>query len=210
MTTIAIIGTGLMSKALGAGWAAAGHSVRIGSRSPESISGAELGFEPDYHGDISGALEGADAVVLAVPFPAVAGIVGEHKRALTGKVIIDISNPFDHLPGNERAAVEFTADALGTTDGLVAAFKDNFAATINDRQAADGERPDVKIAADDVDAKEFVSALAADLGHRVLDCGPLHNARLIDSMVSLMLILDREYTGFTMKTGWRFTGLASH
>lgn len=207
MTTVTIIGTGLMADALGAGWTAAGHSVRIGTRTPQKVTSAKLAFEPAFIGDIGEALVGADAVVLAVPFPAVAGIVGEHKPALAGMVVIDISNPFDHLAGNERAGVEFTADALGTSERLVAAFKDNFAATINEVGAADGERPDVKIASDDPAAKEFVAALARDLGHRVLDCGPLHNARLIDSMVSLMLILDREYTGFTMKTGWRFTGI---
>ncbi|MDO9397613.1 MAG: NAD(P)-binding domain-containing protein [Herbiconiux sp.] len=209
MTTITIIGTGLMADALGAGWTAAGHSVRVGTRSPQTVTPAQLAFEPAFVGSIGDALAGAEAVVLAVPFPAVAGIVGEHRQALAGTVVIDISNPFDHLAGNERAGAEFTADALGTRDGLVAAFKDNFAATINEPGAADGERPDVKIASDDPVAKACVAELARDLGHRVLDCGPLHNARLIDSMVSLMLILDREYTGFTMKTGWRFTGLAA-
>jgi 8-hydroxy-5-deazaflavin:NADPH oxidoreductase len=207
MTTIAILGTGLMSKALGAGWNAAGHDIRIGTRTPESTTPEILGFSPAFVGGLADAIDGSDAVVLAVPFPAVADIVRENREALRSRVVIDISNPFDHLPGNERAAAEFTADVLGTTDGLVAAFKDNFAATINTPGAADGERPDVKIAADDPAAKEFVAQLAADLGHRVLDCGPLHNARLIDSMVSLMLILDRQYTAFTMKTGWRFTGL---
>jgi hypothetical protein len=52
-----------------------------------------------------------------------------------------------------------------------------------------------------------VATLAYDLNARVLDCGSLHNARFIDSMVSLMLLLDERYAGFTMKTGWRFTGL---
>lgn len=207
MTTIAIIGTGLMSKALGTGWGAAGHDIRIGTRTPEAATVGALGFPPAFIGSIADAIEGSDAVVLAVPFPAVADIVRENREALRSRVVIDISNPFDHLAGNERAAAEYTADVLGTTDGLVAAFKDNFAATINTRGAADGDRPDVKIAADDQEAKKVVAGLAADLGHRVLDCGPLHNARLIDSMVSLMLILDRQYTGFTMKTGWRFTGL---
>ncbi|MEU4014847.1 NAD(P)-binding domain-containing protein [Microbacterium sp. NPDC028030] len=204
MSTIAIIGTGLMANALGIGWTRAGHDVRIGTRSVEN---AGLEFEASFVGATDEAVEPAEVVVLAVPFPAVAPLVGALKDKLAGKTIIDISNPFDHLPDNARAAVEYTADALGTTDGLVAAFKDNFAATINAPLAADGHRPDVKVAADDPAAKAVVEKLVAELDHRMLDCGPLHNARLIDPMVTLMLTLDRTYCDFTMKTGWRFFGL---
>jgi predicted dinucleotide-binding enzyme len=205
MTTIAIIGTGLMSNALGAGWTRAGHQVRVGARSPEKAAG--LGFTPSFAGTHREALAGSDVVVLAIPFPAVADFVPEHRDQLDGRVIIDISNPFDNLPNNERAGAEYTADLLGTTTGLVAAFKDNFAATINDSAAADGVAAQVKIAADDEEAKAVVVGLVHDLNLRVLDCGELHNARFLDGMVSLMLILDRAHAGFTMHTGWAFTGL---
>jgi hypothetical protein len=204
VSVITILGTGLMSKALGSGWTRAGHSVRIGTRNVESASREALGFEPAFVGSPSDAVEGADFVVLAIPFPEVTPTVTALRGALAGKIVIDISNPFDNLPHNERAGAEFTADALGSSAGLVAAFKDNFAATIN---SGAGERPDVKIAADDETAKAAVAVLAEDLGLRWLDCGPLHNARFIDGMVSLMLILDRAYCDFTMKTGWRFLGL---
>lgn len=210
MSTIAIIGTGLMSKALGLGWTLAGHSIRIGSGRPNEIDSSLLGFTPALVSGYSEAIDGSDIVVLAIPFTAAAPFVREHRSQLEGKIVIDISNPFDALSSNERAAAEYTADALGTTVGLVAAFKDNFAATINTPGAADGERPDVKIAGDDEAAKAVVAQLAADLNHRPIDCGPLHNARLIDGMVSLMLILDRMYCDFTMKSGWRFFGLPTN
>lgn len=205
MSTIAIIGTGLMCNALGSGWSEAGHSIRVGTRTPDADH--ELRFTPAFIGGYAEALEGSDAVVLAIPFPAVAEFIGAHKEKLDDKLIIDISNPFDHLAGNEKAAAEFTADALGTTDGLVAAFKDNFAATINDPTAADGRPAQVKVAADDPEAKAALEPLIRDLGLRSLDCGPLSNARHLDAMVSLMLILDRSHAGFTMRTGWAFTGL---
>lgn len=204
MSVITILGTGLMSKALGSGWTRAGHSVRIGTRDVGNASADKLGFEPAFAGTPADAVDGADFVVLAIPFPEVAPTVTALRSALQGKIVIDISNPFDHLAHNERAGAEFTADALGTSNGLVAAFKDNFAATIN---VDDAERPDVKIAGDDESAKTAVAELARDLGLRSLDCGPLHNARFVDGMVSLMLILDRTYCDFTMKTGWRFLGI---
>lgn len=195
-----------MGKALGSGWSRVGHNVRIGVREPGKTESSVLGFTPQFVGPVEAAIDGSDVVVLAVPFPAVALLVSEHRAGLSGKTIIDISNPFDHLPSNERAGAEYTADALGTTSGLVAAFKDNFAATIN-APASGGVRPDCKLAGDDVEAKKIVAALATELGHRVIDCGPLHDARLLDAMVSLMLILDRTYCDFTMKSGWHFFGL---
>jgi len=206
MTTIGIIGTGSMARELGKGWLKAGYIVVFGSRNPDS-AGADLGIADAEVRGHAEAIEGADVVVLAVPFSEAAPTAREHRDRLSGKVIIDISNPFDKLANNERAGAEYTADALGGSTGLVAAFKDNFAATINAPGAADGRRPDVKLAGDDEEAKAAVAALAADLDHRVIDCGPLHNARFIDGMVSLMLILDEKYCGFTMKTGWRFFGL---
>jgi len=204
---IAIIGTGMMAQALGWGWSQAGHSVRIGSRTPDAVSGENLGYEPSMIADPSAALLGSEVAVLAMPFASVAPFVREHRSILRDIVVIDISNPFDSLPNNERAGAEYTADALGTTKNVVAAFKDNFAATINAAPTQDGSRGDVKIAADDEAAKEVVASLARDLKHRVLDCGPLHNARLIDPMVALMLQLDRTYAHFTRRTGWLFTGL---
>jgi predicted dinucleotide-binding enzyme len=207
MSTIAILGTGLMGKALGIGWSRAGHAIRVGSRTPEDVTATELGFEPQTIAKYADAINLSDVVVVAIPFTAVAPLITENRDALRDKVVIDISNPFDALATNSRAAAEVTADALGTTSGLVAAFKDNFAATINAPGAADGQPPQVKIAADDDDAKAVVAGLVADLGLSVLDCGPLHNARYLDGMVSLMLILDRTFNDFSMTTGWRFTGV---
>ena len=204
MSVIAILGTGLMSKALGSGWTRAGHSVRIGTRDISNASSDKLGFVPAFAGTPTDAVDGADFVVLAIPFPEVTPTVTALRSALSGKIVIDISNPFDHLAHNERAGAEFTADALGSRDGLVAAFKDNFAATIN---ADDAERPDVKIAGDDESAKTAVAELARDLGLRSLDCGSLHNARFLDGMVSLDADPRPAYCGFTMKTGWRFLGI---
>lgn len=206
MSTIAILGTGLMCKALGEAWSKAGHTIRVGTRRPDAVTAAELGFVPASVTDHGTAIGGSDAVVLAVPFRSVAPLVHEHRQALRQTVVIDISNPFDALPHNERAAAEINADALGTTNGIVAAFKDNFAATINEEPADAGPRQ-VKIAGDDPAAKRVVAQLAADIGHVAVDCGSLHDARLLDPQVTLMLLLDGSHAGGTMRTGWRFVGL---
>lgn len=207
MSSITIIGTGKMACALGHGWRQAGHNITFGSRHPQSVTAHDLGVPDAVVTNYAAALKDPEVVLLAIPFSAVADFVIEHRDALRGKTIIDISNPFDALAHNEKAAAECTAETLGTSEGLVAAFKDNFAATINQPRVAGVERPDVRIASDDDRAKKVVAALAADLDHRVLDCGPLTNARYIDGMVSLMLILDQRHANGTQRSGWKFSGL---
>lgn len=208
MTEIAIIGTGDMARELGIAFVAAEHTVRYGSRRPEASDATAKRLPAGEVRSQQEAIADAEVVVIAIPYPQVASFVSAHADALRGKVIVDISNPFDNLSDNARAGVEYTADALGTRDGLVAAFKDNFWATINEPADADTHRRhDVKIAGDDEEAKRVVARLVEDIGHRPLDCGELANARLIDPMVSLMLILDRRYNEFKMTTGWTFFGL---
>ena len=147
-----------------------GHGARDPDRDPRTrprergrsrIPAGRCRFDPE-------AIESSEVVVLAVPFAAVHPFVSEHRVRLRRRILIDISNPFDALDSNLRAGAELTADALGTREGLVAAFKDNFAATI--RQAGAGPvdlRPHVKIAGDDEEAKAAAATLAHDLNHRV-------------------------------------------
>lgn len=206
MTTIAILGTGLMCKALGRAWSSAGHTIRIGTRDVAAVTAPALGFEPALVEDHANAIEGSDVVVLALPFAHVADIVRTHRDALRHTTVIDISNPFDALPHNERAAAEINAEALGTRKGFVSAFKDNFAATINEAPVDGGPRQ-VKVAGDDPAAKQVAGRLARDIGHVPIDAGSLHDARLIDPQVTLMLMLDRAHAGGAMRTGWRLVGL---
>ncbi|MFJ8169561.1 NADPH-dependent F420 reductase [Streptomyces sp. NPDC094473] len=71
---IGIIGTGNMADALGGRWAAAGHRVLFGGRSPERARALA-----DRTGQSAGTLRDAagfgDAVLLALPYDAVAGVL---------------------------------------------------------------------------------------------------------------------------------------
>ena len=97
---IAIIGTGNIGGSLGTKWSAAGHEVIFGGRaaSADGPGGAPVTSVAD-------ALSGADVVLLAVPGPAVAEVVGDNATALAGKVIIDATNRIGAPEFNSRAAV---------------------------------------------------------------------------------------------------------
>jgi NADPH-dependent F420 reductase len=204
MSKIAIVGTGRMGKNLGQGWLKAGHEIVFGSRQPEQkqdilneVSGATLN-------NIEAALDGAEVVVIAIPYTSVESFARTYAAQLHSKLVIDISNPFDNLPDNRVAGAEVTAKAIGAGARVVAAFKDNFWATLlKPMDPSTGLVRDVHFAGDDEAAKEIAAQLIRDLGFQPVDCGPLHNARLLDGLVSLIIELDRRYANGESRASWK-------
>ena len=204
MSKIAIIGTGRMSKHLAKGWLNARHEVTIGSRQPEQkqdilneVPGANLA-------NLEAALDGAEVVIIAIPYAEVEPFARTHATQLHDKLVIDITNPFDNLPDNRIAGAEVTARAIGAGARVVAAFKDNFWATLQEPvDSHTGLVRDVHFAGDNEADKEVVVQLIKDLGFEPVDCGPLHNARLLDGLVPLIIELDRRYTNGGFRASWK-------
>ncbi|GAA5126676.1 hypothetical protein GCM10023320_42900 [Pseudonocardia adelaidensis] len=95
MTKISIIGLGTMARTLGVRATAAGHNVQVVGR--DAARAAELAA--DLGGAATASTVGdtptGDIVILAVPYASAASIVSDYGPALAGKVVVDISNPFD-------------------------------------------------------------------------------------------------------------------
>jgi len=209
MARIAIIGTGNMATGLGTGWARAGNEVVFGSRDPLAASVKLAGVPGAKFAREAAALAGAEVVVLAIPYPSVAAFAQANATALRGKVVIDISNPFDHLPDNRLAGAEITARAIGEGARVVAAFKANFAGTLLKptlEQEGRKVQRDALFAGDDGPAKAVVAGLIGALGMRPVDCGSLHNARIIDGMVSLIIEVDGRVAGGKHQSVWNLVG----
>lgn len=191
-----------MARGLGAGWARAGHSIIFGSRVPAEKTDLIAAIPDVRVTTCNDALNDATVVVITLPYPEVAPFCRAYADALHKRLVIDISNPFDHLPDNRVAGAEVTRDAIGPGARVVAAFKTNFAATLLAPLNADGIQRDVLFAGDDEDDKRIVADLIADLGFRPIDCGALRNARILDGMVPLIIELDRRYGG-AWQTSWK-------
>ena len=92
---IAVIGSGSVGEGLARAWSALGHSVVIGSRSPESERMvslvAEIGNGVEAAG-LSASVTGADVIVLAVPWGAVEESISR-LGDVSGRVLIDATNP---------------------------------------------------------------------------------------------------------------------
>jgi len=95
MTDITIIGSGNMARAIGTRAVAAGRSVQILDRTPENAAklAAELGGTTGS-GGLSEVPEG-DIVVLALYFGPAKEVATHFGDTLSGKTVVEISNPID-------------------------------------------------------------------------------------------------------------------
>jgi predicted dinucleotide-binding enzyme len=125
-----------------------GHRVRLTDRDPakaKALAGdlrARVpGADADWADVEQGALDGADVVVLALPFAAAEEVAVANRAELAGKVVVDISNPVDFatfdslvvLPGTS-AAEQIAAAAPGAR--VVKAFNTTSPATWSPGRAA--------------------------------------------------------------------------
>ncbi len=205
---IGIIGTGKMATALAKGWLKAGHTVVLGSRDPlarqaEVERAVGPGAKTATHLQ---AMDGVDAVVITLPYLEVEPFARLHAARLKGKVVVDISNPFDDEPPGRLSGPEVTASAIGDGARVVAAFKANYSNVVNRAVDASGTQRDVLYCGDDDTAKAVVRQLIDALGLRPVDCGPLRAARALDLMVPLMIEMDRRLggKGLDRRAHWKF------
>jgi len=173
---IAIIGTGFIATTLGRALVGAGHLVTFGSRHPEhdtvDLPGARIASLAD-------ALADADAVILAIPGPAVAEFSSSHEAALVGKLVIDATNRMGEAVANSRSALPASvryARAFNTLGG------ENFA----DPVFSDG-RADLFFSAPEVD-RATVEEIIGALGLRPVYVGEDQEA-LIDALFQLWITL---------------------
>lgn len=176
MTSFTIIGTGNMGGAIGSLLAAGGNDVTY-------IGHQDSGVAP-----ITG-----EYVVLAVPYPAVNGILESYAGRLDGKVIVDITNPlnfetFDSLtvPAGSSAAAQIQAKLPNST--VLKAFNTNFAATLAGRQIG-GLPTTVLVAGPAGRPKQDLIAAVIAGGLAAKDAGSLARAHELEAIGFLQLTL---------------------
>jgi 8-hydroxy-5-deazaflavin:NADPH oxidoreductase len=93
--TTAIIGTGGIGSAIAGQLSSGGETLRLSSADPESARAlaAKIGRGAVVAAGNQDALQGADAVVLALRFGVLKAVIDEIAGPLTGKVVVVPSNP---------------------------------------------------------------------------------------------------------------------
>ena len=116
MTTITIIGSGNMATAIGTRAAQHGHTVELLSR---NTAKAQALADQIGHGatvGTFGARPAGDIVIVAVLYAGAVDAVAHYGDALAGKILVDISNPFNAdatgLVTPSSAAQEIAAAAI--------------------------------------------------------------------------------------------------
>ncbi|HTC58765.1 MAG TPA: NAD(P)-binding domain-containing protein [Solirubrobacteraceae bacterium] len=130
--TTAVIGTGTLGSVIARLLASGGETLRLSSANNESARtlAAEIGPAAVVAGDNRDALQGADAVVLALRFTALEGVIDEIVDRLTDKLVVVPSNPLgidaqgnvSHLLPKEQSSGEVLAGWLPAGARLAMAF----------------------------------------------------------------------------------------
>ncbi|KAA0941283.1 NADPH-dependent F420 reductase [Streptomyces apricus] len=179
MSSISIIGTGNMARTLGARAIAGGNTVQVMGRDRSKAADLATTLGGGATTGEWGTVPAGDIVIVALLHDGVVPAVVQYGDALAGKVIVDISNPFnatfDGLAHSEETSIaQEVAKVAPAGAGVVKAFNTVF------RQVLDKGRPDVFVAGDDVQAKAQVEAFVKSLGMRPLDVGGLTMAHRLE------------------------------
>lgn len=203
---IAVVGgTGPQGRGLAYRFALAGHAVTIGSRDQGRAKekAEEIAARADGQASLSGsanaqAAEGADVVVLAVPWEGHSQLVLSLADELADKIVVSCVNPlaFDArgpygLPLTESAAEE--VQRLVPRARVVGAFH-HVAALSLWRTAEALGHDDVLVCGDEEESKRLVMGLAvAVTGKRGIDAGALRLARQLEPLTAVLISINKRY-----------------
>jgi hypothetical protein len=200
---VLVIGTGNMGAGFVKQLTAAGHQVSVTARDAAKAQAVAQQFGAAAV-PAAGSAASVDAIVLATPYAeAVAALraVGD----LTGKTVIDITNPLtpDYMGltlGHSTSAAEEIAKALPGAE-VVKGFNTVFAQVLaGGAEFGGNQKVTVFVASDSERAKQTARALAESMGFLVMDAGGLQNARYLEPVAGLNI-----YFGYGAGLG---TGIA--
>ncbi|MGY4646970.1 NADPH-dependent F420 reductase [Mycobacterium sp. URHB0021] len=195
MSSISIIGTGNMARAIGALAVGGGNAVEVIGRDRSKAADLATALGGSTGTGDFGAAPAGEIVIVALRYADVVPVVAQYGNALTDKVIVDISNPFNSaadglaIPDDTSIAQE-VAKAAPAGASVVKAFNTVFGHVLEK-----GRTPDVFIAGDDAQAKAHVSEFIDSLGLRPLDVGGLKMAHWLEGTGLVLMGLARHGLG---------------
>jgi 8-hydroxy-5-deazaflavin:NADPH oxidoreductase len=195
VSSISIIGTGNMARAIGALAVAGGNAVEVIGRDQSKAAELAKALGGSATTGDFGAAPAGDIVIVALRYADVVPVVAQYGNALADKVIVDISNPFNSaadglaIPDGTSIAQE-VAKAAPAGASVVKAFNTVFGHVLKK-----GRTLDVFMAGDDARAKAGVAELIESLGLRPLDTGGLNMAHWLEGTGLVLMGLARHGVG---------------
>ena len=190
---VGVLGTGEVGKALGKGFVALGHEVKMGSRTANNEKALAWAKEVGPNGSVGTFADAAtfgEVIVLAtlgVGNEEALGRAGPEN--LRGKVVIDATNPLDFSPGGPPRLAIAGNDSGGERvqkllpgTHVVKAFN-TVGSSLMFRPDLPGGPPDMFIAGNDQGAKKKVTGILRDFGWgAVHDLGGIEASRYLEAM----------------------------
>jgi predicted dinucleotide-binding enzyme len=196
---IGILGTGMVGEALGTKFIQLGHEVRMGSRTANNESAvkwAKSAGPNASQGTFNDATEFGELVFICLKGAVFLDVAKSlSPGVLSGKVLVDVSNPLDFSQGMPPSLSLCNTNSLGE-EVQKAAPSAKVVKTLNIVNCqvmvdpAKGGHPTMLVCGNDTGAKQKVTSLLKDMGWRdILDIGDIKNSRGTEMLLPLWLNL---------------------
>jgi predicted dinucleotide-binding enzyme len=198
MKKVGVLGSGQVGQVLADGFLKKGYAVMRGSREPSKLESWKAGAGANAQlGNFKETARFAELLVLAVKGAAAASVLEQcGADALTGKTVIDTTNPIaDRPPVN--GVLAFTTgpneslleqlQAKVPAANFVKAFSSVGSAFMVDPDFG-GQKPTMFICGGNEKAKDEVKAVLSEFGWEIEDMGAVEAARAIEPLCMLWCI----------------------
>ena len=195
---IGIIGAGNVGGTLGRILTKKGHQIVFGVRDPQS---SKVQAAVDSTGgkalaaSVREAASHGEVLILATPWNATQEAIASAGN-LTGKIIIDATNPLEMTPAGLAAGLTIGHTTSAAEEiaqwapfALIVKAFNNIGASCFENLQFGSQTATTFICGDDVEAKKIVTNVAQDIGFEVIDAGDLKQARLLEPLGMLWIHL---------------------
>jgi len=197
MLKVGILGSGDVGKVLAKGFLKNGYQVAIGSDHPEKLAEFKRENPEMETATFEQAAQSGDIVVVCVKGTVAEKIVEKVKRHITGKTVIDTTNPIADAPPQNGVLKYFTSmeeslmerlQTIAPDAQFVKAFNSIGSALLVNPEFGDDTKPTMFICGNNDDAKKKVHEILEKFGFEVEDMGKVESARAIEPLCILWCI----------------------
>jgi 8-hydroxy-5-deazaflavin:NADPH oxidoreductase len=197
MAKVGILGSGDVGKTLAKGFLKHGYQVAIGTDHAEKL--AEFKRENPQIETVTfeQAAQSGDIVVLCVKGTVAEKIIEKVKRHLSGKTVIDTTNPIADAPPENGVLKYFTSleeslmerlQKIAPDAQFVKAFNSIGSGLMINPDFRDNTKPTMFICGNNDDAKRKVYEILEKFGFEIEDMGKAESARAIEPLCMLWCI----------------------
>lgn len=197
MVKVGILGSGDVGKVLARGFLKNGYQVAIGSDHPEKLAEFKRENPEMETATFEEAAQSGDIVVVCVKGTVAEKIVEKVKKHITGKTVIDTTNPIADASPQNGVLKYFTSleeslmerlQTIAPDAQFVKAFNSIGSAIMINPEFGDDTKPTMFICGNNDDAKKKVHEILEKFGFEVEDMGKVESARAIEPLCILWCI----------------------